>query len=347
MTATLRVPVAIAFAFALLLTVVPVAHGESASLDGAPADLLTAVPVGQSLRTPGGNPIRFTARLDGLQSASINSTPVETRTGSGVAVLSVDAVTGELAIELSFQGLIGEDITLGDPDINPDGSIPAPGTVNGNRFDGAGLFLVFLHVGAPGFNGPIAIDIVDAQGVTDGFIAQPNPIVGATAGSIFGKINLFERAMDGMLINGVPLDGRSDDVRDRNCLQCGLIEALLSGNAYVDIWTFNNPFGEIRGQLHADGCPGQLNTLSALRNAVDALSEGSAGRRAVEPLARRLTNVQRALDEGRPRLARELLLRFASDVNARSVPGPLRRETASELLCGATNVAISILAGND
>jgi hypothetical protein len=309
---------------------------------------------------PRGNPIRFIARLDGAQSEAVNSTNISTRTGTGMGFVTFDLVTGALTLEASFQGLIPNDITLGDPAVNPDGTTPAPGTINGNSLMGGGLFLFHFHVGARGKNGPIPVDIIARPGPVPGVVTDPSPLQGQAAGRVTGVFNINDIAAAtivpgsnppmmkpaGILLNGVPVDGRDDDIRDPFCLRCGFIEGILSGNAYLNIHTFNNPFGEIRGQLEPAGCDPQLNlnTLDALRNAVDVLADDNdaSTRRAARRLQGRLANVQRSLDRGRNVTARNELAEFAGAAVARTAVERIPMETANNLVCGATNVLISI-----
>jgi hypothetical protein len=312
-----------------------------------------------------GNPIRFVAKLDGAQSEAVNSTDISTRTGSGMGFVSFDPVSGALTLEASFQGLIANDITLGDPAVNPDGSTPGPGTINGNALMGGGLFLFHFHVGAPGKNGPIPVDIIAPNGPVPGVTTDPSPLQRQAAGRVTGTFNINDigaatvvpgsnppRAKPaGILLNGVPIDGREDTIRDPFCLRCGFIEGMLSGNAYLNIHTFNNPFGEIRGQLIPAGCDPQLNlnTLDALRNAVDALAKSTDPRtvQAGSSLQGRLAQVQTAIEAGNNEMARQRLAEFAGAAALRSPTERLPLDTANNLICGATNVLISLPVAPD
>jgi hypothetical protein len=292
------------------------------------------------------NPIRFVANLNGAQSEAVNSTDISTRTGTGTGFVVFDPTTGDLTLDASFQGLIATDITLGDPAVNPDGTTPAPGTINGNSLMGSGLLLFHFHVGAPGKNGPIPIDIINGMGNRPGVVTDPPSLRGLAAGKVTGTFNAFALATNGVLLNGVPVDGRDDGIRDPFCLKCGFIEGILSGNAYLNIHTFNNPFGEIRGQLIPAGCDPliNINTLDALRNAVDTLAQSDDRKtvRAARDLARRLAEVQRALDRGRNESARKELAEFAGATVRRSSNERIPLDHANDLICGATNVLISI-----
>lgn len=307
-----------------------------------------------------GNPIRFVANLDGAQSEAVNSTDISTRTGTGTGFVVFDPTTGDLTLQASFQGLIATDITTGDPAVNPDGTMPRPGTINGNSLAGGGLFLFHFHVGAPGKNGPIPVDIIAANGPVPGVVTVPSPLQRQAAGSVTGTFNINTIAASatvpgsnppvakpvGILLNGVPLDGRNDDIRDPFCLRCGFIEGILSGNAYLNIHTFNNPFGEIRGQLIPAGCDPQINinTIDALRNAVDALAQSTDAKtqRAARGLQVRLTLAERSLAAGRNEIARQRLAEFAGATTFRSSVERLPLDAANDLICGATNVLISI-----
>ncbi len=326
-----------------------VVHAQAA----APSDPNAAAP-------KRGNPIRFVAKLNGAQSEAVNSTDISTRTGTGTGLVVFDPTTGALTLEASFQGLIPNDITLGDPAVNPDGSTPGPGTINGNSLPGGGLFLFHFHVGAPGKNGPIPVDIIARPGPVPGVTTDPSPLQGQAAGRVTGVFNINDIAAAtivpgsnppapkpaGILLNGVPVDGRDDGIRDPFCLKCGFIEGILSGNAYLNIHTFNNPFGEIRGQLIPAGCDVliNINTLDALRNAVDALAQSDDRRtqRAARSLQMRLAQVQRSLDAGRNEMARQRLAEFAGAATLRSSVERIPLDAANDLICGATNVLISI-----
>ena len=306
------------------------------------------------------NPIRFVANLDGAQSEAVNSTDISTRTGTGTGFVVFDPTTGALTLEASFQGLIANDITLGDPAVNPDGTTPGPGTINGNSLPGGGLFLFHFHVGAPGKNGPIPVDIIARPGPVPGVVTDPSPLQGQAAGRVTGTFNINDIAAAttvpgsnppvpkpaGILLNGVPLDGREDAIRDPFCLRCGFIEGILSGNAYLNIHTFNNPFGEIRGQLIPAGCDPliNINTIEALRNAVDVLADSDDRRtsRAARNLQVRLALAERSLDAGRNEIARQRLAEFAGATAARSASERIPLDAANDLICGATNVLISI-----
>ncbi len=306
------------------------------------------------------NPIRFVATLNGAQSEAVNSTDISTRTGTGSGFVVFDPISGDLSLDASFQGLIATDITTGDPAVNPDGTTPAPGTINGNSLPGGGLFLFHFHVGAPGKNGPIPVDIIARNGPVPGVTTVPSPLQGQAAGSVTGTFNIFDIAASttvpgsnppvakpaGILLNGVPVDGRDDDIRDPFCLRCGFIEGILSGNAYLNIHTFNNPFGEIRGQLIPAGCDPlvNINTIEALRNAVDALVDSDDRRmsRAARNLQGRLALAERSLEAGRNEIARQRLAGFAGATTFRSNVERIPLDVANDLICGATNVLISI-----
>jgi hypothetical protein len=283
----------------------------------------------------GTHPIRFTASLDGAQSNAINSTALETRQGTGSAVVTFDPLTGDLSYDIQFEGLIAEDITLGPPRINPDGTPTPPGTVSGNDLPGGGLFLLHFHVGFESVNGPIPVDIVAQTGPAVGVIStDPTPIQRAAAGRVIGAVNIFDLATNGFLLNGVPVDGRDDGIRDAGCARCGLIEAFLLNAAYVNIHTFNNPFGEVRGQLIAEGCASFINTIDGLQTAVDADPRVNADLR--------LALVARALERGDGVRARRLLLDVIESVTRLAHLGRLDSARATDLICGATNVLISI-----
>jgi len=310
------------------------------------APILAALALGAPVQAQDGpvpHPIRLTASLDGVQSVAVNSTALETRPGTGTAEVTFDPVTGDLSYDISFQGLQADDITMGPPDVNPDGSTPAPGTVNGNIFPnpnfpfGAGLFLLHFHVGARGANGPIPIDIIAATGPALGVqTVTPDPIFGATSGRVTGMVNIFDlddkvgdMMKDGILLNGVPIDGRDDGIANATCTNCGFIEAILSNNVYINIHTFNNPFGETRGQLIAATCMSTVNTVQGLRSSISALD---ADDRTIRGLLRDLDRIEKDLARGRIESAREDLADLGEDVVE---------------LSGRRRGGISILAAND
>lgn len=306
---------------------------------GAAAVALAMTPIGAWAQS-GPHPIRFSAQLDGAQSVAINSTALETRTGTGTASIVFDPVSGDLSYDISFQGLIAEDITLGDPAINPDGTPTPPGTINGNALPGGGLFLLHFHVGAPGANGPIPVDIVAQTGPAVGVLTtDPTPIQTAATGRVTGMVNIFDLAVDGFLLNGVPVDGRDDGIRDPDCVQCGLVEAFLSNNVYVNIHTFNNPFGEIRGQALAVGCTTFVNTIEGLRTAVaDAVTR----KRTLRSLDLRLRLIDRDLNDGDTDRARRGLGDFIEEVTDLSARrrgrDAIAEDAANDLVCAASNI---------
>ena len=311
--------------------------GAGLVLLGAVASLSVPVAAWSQDTSAGPNPIRYKAMLDGAQSVAVNSTALETRTGTGTADILFDPVTGDLSYEIQFQGLIAEDITLGDPMVNPDGSTPGPGTINGNSLQGGGLFLLHFHVGAPGANGPIPVDIVAQGGPAIGVnLTDPDPIQMQASGRVVGAVNIFDLATDGILLNNVPVDGRDDGIRDPTCVRCGLIEAFLSNNVYVNIHTFNNPFGETRGQLLAATCTTQVNTIAGLRSVISALATDGSTRLA---LLRRLRVAERRVQAGLIPRGRAALASLGEDVielstRQRAVVGIL---DANDLNCAIAN----------
>jgi hypothetical protein len=288
------------------------------------------------------HPVRFIALMDADQSIAINSTSRATRNGTGTALVTFDPLSGDLSYDITFRDLIGPDITVlppgGDPTVNPDGSIAAPGTINGFSLPGGGLFLLHFHVGAVGFNGPIPVDIVARTGPAIGVLTtDPTPIQGATAGRVTGRVNIFDLAMNGFLLNNVPVDGRNDADNNATGVGDGFIEGILSGNAYVNIHTFNNPFGEVRGQLSPLGCETSniINTIEGLRNSVRAV-EASGGR--VGNLDAKLVAALRARDAKRNGDVRRLLAEFIEEVAARLARNRIESLDGDALICGASNV---------
>jgi hypothetical protein len=63
----------------------------------------------------------FLSRLTGAESVALNSTPLETRIGTGTGMVIYDPETTNFDFMISFEGLIAEDITTGEP-----GTTPAP-----------------------------------------------------------------------------------------------------------------------------------------------------------------------------------------------------------------------------
>ena len=225
--------------------------------------------------------IQFSSSLDGNQSIAINSTALATRTGTGSGSVTFDTDTGDISLTLSFSGLIATDITTGTPGINPDGTMTPMGTVSGNDLPGAGILLAHFHVGAPGVNGPIPIDLFTQMGPAPGVVADFAS--GATAGSLSASFNLFDLAGDdGVLLNNVLLQGDGNGCASNPpSPTCGFIDALLQGQTYFNIHTFNNPFGEIRGQINRVAVAPEPASLSLLGLALAgaALAARSARRR--------------------------------------------------------------------
>jgi hypothetical protein len=304
------------------------------------AATLGALAFGNAASAEDTHPIRFSASLDGIQSVAINSTALETRQGTGSAVVTFDPISGDLAYDITFENLIAEDITLGPAGINPDGMPTPPGTVSGNNLPGGGLFLLHFHVGVEAANGPIPVDIVAQTGPAVGVLTtDPTPIQRAAAGRVTGAVNIFDLATDGILLNGVPADGRDDGIRDAACIRCGLIEAFFQNDVYINIHTFNNPFGEVRGQLIADGCASFINTIDGLQTAIEA-----------EPVVRaevRLALAELALARDRRVRARSLILDVIDSITRLAHRGRIDQARATDLVCGATNVLISIPVGDD
>ena len=78
-----------------------------------------------------------------------------------------------------------------------------------------------IHVGAAGVAGPVIFNLAPTAGTTGDFSINTR----------LSSANLIPRAEQGILT--------IDDA----------IQALMSGNTYVNIHTSTNPAGEIRGQL--------------------------------------------------------------------------------------------------
>ena len=181
--------------------------------------------------------IFFTSTLNGESSIAAMSTPLETRTGTGFATLELNTDTGLLFFDLSFQGLIGTDITDG------------PGLM------GSGLLVAHFHVGDRNANGPIPVGILDtgrdANNVLipvlapnvmgPGFTVTNGIGTGATSGRFTGVIDIFGLAdANGNLRAGVSA---------QTFLNSFLVDVGQDANVYLNIHTFNNINGEIRGQV--------------------------------------------------------------------------------------------------
>jgi len=193
--------------------------------------------------------LQFTSSLNGAQSVAINSTALATRTGTGSGSVFLDTDTGDISLTLSFTGLIPTDITTGPAGTNPDGT-PTMTGVSGNDLAGAGILLAHFHVGAPGVNGPIPIDLFTQMGPAPGVVADFG--IGATSGTLTAMFNLIDLAggVDGVLKAGVPLIGDAVGCGlNPPSPTCGFLDALISDQTYFNIHTLNNPFGEIRGQI--------------------------------------------------------------------------------------------------
>jgi hypothetical protein len=292
-------------------------------------------------------PIRLIARLDAFQSIANNSTPIETRVnGNGIAEVLFDPISGNLSYQIQFQGIRTDDYTMGDPAINEDGSPIVPGTRNGRSLMGGGVSLVHFHVGAPSFNGQIPVDIVGPNGAAAGVQSiEPSPIANAGAGRITGMVNVRNLAdANGRLLNNVPLGEVDDAITDPSCLTCGFIPAMLTNNTYVNIHTFNNPFGEIRGQLQIQGCSDSLiNTLTALRSLAGLIEDegGATG------LTAQLDQVSAALNAGDPDRARQLIAAFTGNVIGLprgNGQNGITLDDVNDLACGAANVLITFPA---
>ena len=293
-------------------------------------------------------PIALSANLTPVQSIAMNSTPLETRmAGTGFASVFFDPVTGDLDYDIEFDGIRTDDYTMCEPFTNLDGT-PTPNmTPSGCNLSGGGLSLLHFHVGAVAQNGPIPIDIVAQNGPAIGVTSvEPNPIQMQGKGRVTGRVNVFDLAgPDNVLLNNVRVGDSNEDITDATCLTCSFIPAMLSGNVYVNIHTFNNPFGEIRGQLSVDGCSSTLiNTLTSLRSIAGVIENGMDGSpESRMGLVAALDAVGDSLDAGNGQLARQQLAAFSADVVERSRGDMgLTPRDAIDLVCGASNLLIRL-----
>jgi hypothetical protein len=201
--------------------------------------------------------IFFEATIDGPQSIATGATPPETRTGTGFASLELNLDTGLLFFDISFQGLIGADVTPNSP------------------FNGSGLLVAHFHVGDRVTNGPIPVGILDTARDANnmllpalapnvmgpGFTSALGPDVngdgmpdlvftGATSGRFTGFVDIFGLAdANGNLRAGVSA---------QTFLNSFLVDVGQDTNAYINLHTFNNINGEIRGQIVRVAQPRQV-----------------------------------------------------------------------------------------
>jgi hypothetical protein len=190
----------------------------------------------------------FEAVIDGAQSIATNSTDPASRTGTGFASLELNTDTGILFFDITFQGLVGTDIT------------PAPA----NPFNGFGLLVAHFHVGDRMTNGPIPVGILDtARDANNMLIPQLAPNVmgpgfanvngvfmGATSGRFTGFVDIFALAdANGNLRAGVSA---------QTFLNSFLVDVGQDANVYINLHTFNNINGEIRGQVVRVAQPRQV-----------------------------------------------------------------------------------------
>lgn len=171
----------------------------------------------------------FTANIDGAQSIATNSTDPASRTGTGSATLELNIDTGQLFFDISFQGLVADDIT----------------PMNG--LNGGGLLVAHFHVGDRTQNGPIPVGILDTGRDANNMLIPVlapgvmGPGFNVTSGRFTGIIDIFGLAdANGNLRAGVSA---------QTFLNSFLVDVGQDTNVYINLHTFNNINGEIRGQV--------------------------------------------------------------------------------------------------
>ena len=291
-------------------------------------------------------PTVFMTKLTPEASVARNSTPIETRAdGTGVGVVMYDPATDQFEFMLSFEGLVATDITTDPPSMDPQ-------MRSGNNFNGAGLLVAHIHVGALQNNGPIPVDFVGMNlmdgrnGLADGIMATPNPIQMATQGMVAGRLNLRDLAARnmGMLQAGIPLDGPGPSMTDPGCLRCGFKQAIMTNNTYLNIHTFNNPFGEIRGQLVAQSCQirsgVEVDQLIADLGAQLTAAQAQGGR--IDSLTAALDGVRQAVSASDQMMARSFLSEFLGQVITDPASKQLSSTVVDRLVCGASELAAGL-----
>lgn len=193
----------------------------------------------------------FEATIDGAQSIATNSTDPASRTGTGFASLELNIDTGLLFFDISFQGLVPTDIT----------------PMNG--LNGAGLLVAHFHVGDRMTNGPIPVGILDtARDANNVLIPQLAPNVmgpGFTSTVDANGVPTFMGATSGRFTGVVDIFGLADangnlraGVSAQTFLNSFLVDVGQDTNAYINLHTFNNINGEIRGQIVRVAQPRQV-----------------------------------------------------------------------------------------
>jgi hypothetical protein len=194
----------------------------------------------------------FEATIDGAQSIATNSTDPASRTGTGFASLELNIDTGILLFDISFQGLVANDITPMNP------------------FMGAGLLVAHFHVGDRVTNGPIPVGILDtARDASNVLIPQLAPnVMGPGFTSMLaadGVTRVFSGATSGRFTGFVDIFGLADangnlraGVSAQSFLNSFLVDVGQDANAYINLHTFNNINGEIRGQIVRVAQPRQV-----------------------------------------------------------------------------------------
>ena len=198
----------------------------------------------------------YEAVIDGAQSIATNSTDPASRTGTGFASLELNLDTNLLFFDISFQGLVATDIT----------------PMNG--LNGAGLLVAHFHVGNRMTNGPIPVGILDTaqvNGVLSPKLA-PNVMGPGFTSTLGPDLNgdgmpdrVFTGATSGRFTGFVDIFGLVDangnlraNVSPQTFLNSFLVDVGQDTNAYINLHTFNNINGEIRGQIVRVAGPRQV-----------------------------------------------------------------------------------------
>jgi hypothetical protein len=183
-------------------------------------------------------------------------------------------------------------------------------------------------------------------GIPEGVMVTPSPIQTATSGMIAGKFNIndFAARNMGTLLAGVLVNGAGPSATDPNCLRCGFNQAILTNNTYLNLHTFNNPGGEIRGQLISQSC--QARPGVAVEQLIADLDAQVAAARAagsqVDALTAALESVRQAVAAGDRVMARAFLSEFLGQVITDPAAKQLSSADVDRLVCGASDLVAAL-----